>query len=79
MQKRIYEFSDFLVNVLHVEDVGASLHTKATYHDSCAALRECKIKTEPRTLLSKVRGLEIAEMSDVETCCGFWWHLLREV
>src|ERR1700749_2359625 len=71
MQKRIFEFSDFLVNVLKIEDLGASLHTKATYHDSCAALRECKIKAEPRTLLSHVKGLELVEMNDVETCCGF--------
>lgn len=69
--RRIYEFSDFLVNVLGVDDVGASLYGKATYHDSCAALRECKIKEEPRRLLSKVKGLEMMEMNDVETCCGF--------
>jgi L-lactate dehydrogenase complex protein LldE len=69
--KRIYEFSDFLVNVLHYEDFNASLYGKATYHDSCAALRECKIKTEPRKLLSLVKGLELVEMEDVETCCGF--------
>lgn len=71
LQKRTFEFSDFLVNVLKVEDVGASLKGKATYHDSCAALRECKIKQEPRKLLSHVKGLELAEMNDVETCCGF--------
>ena len=69
--KRIYEFSDFLVNVLGVDDVGAVLPGKATYHDSCAALRECRIKEEPRRLLSKVKGLELTEMNDVETCCGF--------
>jgi L-lactate dehydrogenase complex protein LldE len=69
--KRIFEFSDFLVNVLGVEDVGASLPGKATYHDSCAALRECRIKEEPRRLLSRVKGLELLEMNDVETCCGF--------
>ena len=69
--KRIFEFSEFLVNVLHHEEFNASLHGKATYHDSCAALRECKIKTEPRKLLSRVKGLEIIEMEDVETCCGF--------
>lgn len=69
--KRIYEFSDFLVNVLHREEFNASLPGKATYHDSCAALRECKIKTEPRKLLSRVKGLELIEMDDVETCCGF--------
>jgi L-lactate dehydrogenase complex protein LldE len=71
ISKRIYEFSDFLVNVLHHEEFNASLPGKATYHDSCAALRECKIKTEPRKLLSRVKGLELIEMEDVETCCGF--------
>jgi L-lactate dehydrogenase complex protein LldE len=69
--KRIYEFSDFLVNVLHKENFNASMPGKATYHDSCSALRECKIKTEPRVLLSHVKGLELVEMEDVETCCGF--------
>ncbi len=69
--ERIYEFSEFLVKVLKVEDLGATLNGKATYHDSCAALRECRIKQEPRTLLSKVKGLEMIEMNDVETCCGF--------
>ncbi|HUR64885.1 MAG TPA: (Fe-S)-binding protein [Chitinophagaceae bacterium] len=69
--RRIYELSDFLVNVLKVEDLGASLQGKATYHDSCAGLRECKIKHEPRKLLSHVKGLELTEMHDVETCCGF--------
>jgi L-lactate dehydrogenase complex protein LldE len=69
--KRIYEFSEFLVNVLKIENFNARLQGKATYHDSCAALRECKIKTEPRKLLSQVKGLELVEMEDVETCCGF--------
>ncbi|OYW17735.1 MAG: Fe-S oxidoreductase, partial [Sphingobacteriales bacterium 12-47-4] len=68
---RIYEFSEFLVNVLQVTDLGASLKGKATYHDSCAGLRECGIKKEPRKLLEKVKGLELVEMNDVETCCGF--------
>jgi len=68
---RLYEFSEFLVKVLDIEDFGATLNGKATYHDSCSGLRECKIKDEPRRLLSKVRGLELTEMNDVETCCGF--------
>jgi L-lactate dehydrogenase complex protein LldE len=69
--KRLFEFSEFMVNVLKVEDIGAELYGKATYHDSCAGLRECRIKTEPRKLLSHVKDLEIIEMNDVETCCGF--------
>ncbi|MEJ7738975.1 MAG: (Fe-S)-binding protein [Chitinophagaceae bacterium] len=71
LARRSFEFSEFLVNVLHIEDLGAVLNGKATYHDSCAGLRECKIKQEPRKLLSKVKGLELVEMNDVETCCGF--------
>lgn len=71
IRKRIYEFSEFLTDVLKVENVGAVLNVKATYHDSCAALRECKIKEGPRKLLSNVAGLELVEMNDVETCCGF--------
>ncbi len=71
LQKRIFEFSEFLTNVLRVDHFGAVLKGKATYHDSCAALRECKLKTEPRQLLQQVEGLELIEMEDVETCCGF--------
>ncbi|MBI1780663.1 MAG: (Fe-S)-binding protein, partial [Sphingobacteriales bacterium] len=71
LQKRLFEFSEFMTDILKVEDVGATLNGKATYHDSCAGLRECKIKEAPRKLLSKVKGLELVEMNDVETCCGF--------
>lgn len=69
--KRTFEFSEFLINVLKIDDFGASLNAAVTYHDSCAGLRECRIKDEPRKLLSKVKGLELVEMNDVETCCGF--------
>ncbi len=69
--KRTFELSEFLVNVLKITEFGAVLKGKATYHDSCAGLRECKIKKEPRALLSNVEGLELTEMNDVETCCGF--------
>ena len=71
LQKRLFEFSEFLTDVLKVEQVGARLDGKATYHDSCAALRECRIKEGPLRLLQNVQGLELVEMQDVETCCGF--------
>lgn len=71
LSKRMMEFSEFLVQIMQVEDLGASLPGKATYHDSCAGLRECRIKEEPRKLLANVKGLELVEMNDVETCCGF--------
>lgn len=71
LQGKVYELSDFLVNVLKIEDLGASFEGKATYHDSCAALRECKIKSEPRKLLKNVKGLELIDLQENETCCGF--------
>jgi L-lactate dehydrogenase complex protein LldE len=71
IKKNLYEFSDFLVNVLKITNLGATLKGVATYHDSCAGLREYGIKREPRTLLEKVKGLEIREMKETEACCGF--------
>ena len=71
IQSNIYELSDFLVNILQFDYFGAELDGKAVYHDSCAGLRECKIKAEPRQLLSKVLGLEMLDLKDNETCCGF--------
>ncbi len=69
--KRLFEFSEFMIDILKIDKVGAVLEGRATYHDSCAGLRECRIKQEPRQLLAGVQGLELAEMNDVETCCGF--------
>lgn len=71
LSKRIFEFTEFLTEILKIENFGAELNVRATYHDSCAALRECKIKEGPRALLKKVKGLELVEMADTETCCGF--------
>jgi L-lactate dehydrogenase complex protein LldE len=71
LQKNIIEFSDFMVNVLKVEDTGATFNHRVTYHDSCAALREYRLKDEPRRLLRNVRGLELVEMAEREVCCGF--------
>jgi len=71
LSSRTYEFTEFLTDVLKVENFNAALDAKATYHDSCAALRECKIKDGPRRLLGNVKGLELVEMNHTETCCGF--------
>ena len=71
ISQNAFELSEFIVKILKVEDVGASLNRIATYHDSCAALRECSIKDEPRKLLKNVRGLDLKEMAQTETCCGF--------
>ena len=71
IQANIYELSDFLVNILQVKYFGAELEGRAVYHDSCSALRECKIKQEPRELLANVHGLELIDLPGSETCCGF--------
>lgn len=71
IQKNIYEFTDFLVNVLKITNIGATLNGIGTYMDNCQALREYGIHKEPRILLQKVRGLEMREMADADVCCGF--------
>ncbi len=69
--QRVFEFSEFLVKIAGVHDVGAAFPHRVTYHDSCHALRELHIKNEPRELLRNVRGLELTEMNASEECCGF--------
>jgi L-lactate dehydrogenase complex protein LldE len=72
MQKKVYELTEFLTDVMGITTIeGATLQGKFTYHDSCSALRECGIKAGPRALLENVKGLELVEMEDSETCCGF--------
>lgn len=72
IQKNIFELSEFITNVLMVEEIqGAKFPHRVTYHDSCSALRELQIKDNPRELLKKVEGLELMEMNHTETCCGF--------
>ena len=71
LRSSIYELSDFLVNVVKVTSFGACFSHKVTYHDACSALREYGLKSEPRKLLSEVKGIELIEMEDTETCCGF--------
>jgi L-lactate dehydrogenase complex protein LldE len=66
-----FEFAEFLVKKLGVTDVGAKFAANVTYHDACHALRELRLKDEPRQLLAKVRDLKLVEMDEAETCCGF--------
>lgn len=71
LRGRLFEFSEFLVKVLKVEDVGASFARRVTYHDSCHLLRELGIESEPRKLIRGVKGIELVEMQDHQLCCGF--------
>jgi len=71
LSAKIFEFSDFLVTQLGVTDLGSHFPHKITFHDGCHGLRELGIKAQPRALLAKVRGLELVEMQEAESCCGF--------
>jgi L-lactate dehydrogenase complex protein LldE len=68
---RTHELTDFLVSVAKVGAVPGNLNAKITYHDSCSGLRELSVKSQPRLLLARVPGLELIEMPEAETCCGF--------
>ena len=68
---KTYELTQFLVDVLKLEQVPGRYQGTVTYHDSCAGLREMDVKSAPRTLLAKVPGLAVTEMAECEVCCGF--------
>lgn len=69
--KRFHDLTDFIVNVLKVTNVGATLKGKAVYHPSCSLSRKLGIVSEPLTLLQNVKGLELLPIHNQQTCCGF--------
>ncbi len=70
LSERVYELSQYLVDVLGVEDCGARMNGRVTVHDACHGLRNLGVKDQPRRLLAAA-GAEIREMAEPETCCGF--------
>ena len=68
---KTYELSELLVDVLGVEDVGASFPHRVTYHPTCHSLRMLRVDDKPLRLLRNVRGLELVELPQAESCCGF--------
>jgi len=68
---KTFELTTFLVDVMHFTPAPPPLPILATYHDSCAGLRELGVKSQPRQLLAAVPGLELSEMAEPELCCGF--------
>ncbi len=68
---KVFELSEFLVNKLGVEDVGAYYPHRVTYHPTCHSLRMLRVEDAPLKLLRAVRGIELVELPRAEECCGF--------
>jgi L-lactate dehydrogenase complex protein LldE len=68
---RTYELSQFLVDVLGLVDVGAYFPHRVTYHPTCHSLRILRVGDRPLRLLRAVRGLDLVELPQAESCCGF--------
>lgn len=68
---KTYELTAFLADIMHFTPTPPPLNATATYHDSCAGLRELGVKSQPRALLAATPGLNLTEMTDPEICCGF--------
>jgi L-lactate dehydrogenase complex protein LldE len=68
---RVWELSEFLIDRLGVEDVGAYFPHRVTYHASCHGLRGLRLGDRPFRLLKNVRGLELAPLENLDRCCGF--------
>lgn len=68
---RIFELSQYLVDVLKIEDVGASFAGKVAYHESCHILRGLQISEQPKKLIQAVPGIELVPLNAADTCCGF--------
>lgn len=71
LANKTYELTQFIVDVLRIENVGAKLNGTATYHPSCHMTRLLKVQDAPFTLLRNVEGLELIELPLKENCCGF--------
>jgi L-lactate dehydrogenase complex protein LldE len=68
---KTYELSEFLVDVLGVDDVGAYFPHRVTYHPTCHSLRSLSVGDRPLRLLRNVRGIDLIELRGAEECCGF--------
>lgn len=68
---RVYELSQYLVDVLRLSDMGAAFQGKVAYHESCHVLRGLGVSTQPKKLISAVRGTTLVSMNQEDFCCGF--------
>ena len=69
--QRTFELSQFLVDILKIDDMDAAYDGKVTYHDACHLLRGLGVREQPRRLIRHLKGAEFVEMKDADRCCGF--------
>ena len=82
LASRVYELTQYLVDVLGIEDVGASFEGKVAYHESCQLLRGIGVSEQPKKLLRSLRGAQLVDMQDADVCCGFggeFSHVYHEI
>ena len=68
---KVFEFSQFLADVVGVEAAVGSHTGTITYHPSCHLLREMEVKDQPLAILDRIQGLRVEDLPNAETCCGF--------
>ncbi|MCP4020620.1 MAG: (Fe-S)-binding protein, partial [Desulfobacteraceae bacterium] len=71
VSKKIFELTEYLVDILGVEDMGGSFRGRVTYHDSCHLFRNLGVADQPRKLIANIRDTQLVEMKNSEKCCGF--------
>ncbi len=71
VSQKIFEFTEYLVDILEVEDVKSRFKGRVTYHDSCHLLRNLGVGDQPRKLMNNIKDLQLVEMKNSEKCCGF--------
>lgn len=71
LQSKIFEFTEFIVDVMKVKSFGGSFNHRVTYHQSCHLGNELGIISQPRELIRNIENIDFVEMENVSVCCGF--------
>lgn len=71
ISRKIFELSEYIVDILGIEDTGSSFQGRVTYHASCHLLRNLGVEDQPRKLIAKIPGVQLIEMVHADKCCGF--------
>ena len=79
ISSNIYEFSEFVFQRKEAISLNSTYRGRVTFHDSCHALRELGISSQPRELIKSLNGVDLVEMEMADACCGFWRNFFHQV